>query len=100
MIALIHGKGTAQPELSEAVLVGYAGSIGIPQNQIQAALELGTQKAAVDEDVRAASLAGINGTPSFTVNGYFISGAQPLEAFDRVIRRALAEAKPKRPIAH
>jgi predicted DsbA family dithiol-disulfide isomerase len=95
MVALIHGTGAAQAELTETVLVGYAGSLGIAPNQIQAALQLGTHKAAVDEDIRAASLAGINGTPAFTVNGYYISGAQPLEAFDRVIRRALADVKPK-----
>jgi len=31
----------------------------------------------------------ISGTPAFTVNGYFVSGAQPFPAFNKVIKLAL-----------
>ena len=33
--------------------------------------------------------AALGGTPGFVVNGYFVSGAQPFEAFDRVIKLAM-----------
>ena len=93
-------KGDASPDLSEKALMGYAGAIGADPTRLQTALELGKQAAPVDEDLRAASEAGITGTPGFTVNGYFVSGAQPFEAFDRLIRRALSEAgQPKAAIA-
>ncbi|MCC6902417.1 MAG: disulfide bond formation protein DsbA, partial [Polyangiaceae bacterium] len=32
-------------------------------------------------------------TPSFVINGYYISGAQPISAFKKVINRAMKEAK-------
>jgi len=34
--------------------------------------------------------AGIRGTPAFVINGYYLSGAQPLKAFKRLVRYALA----------
>jgi predicted DsbA family dithiol-disulfide isomerase len=51
----------------------------------------GRHRLAVDDDRSAAGEAGIRGTPSFTSNGYFISGAQPLEVFARTIDLALKE---------
>jgi protein-disulfide isomerase len=33
-----------------------------------------------------AAKAGVSGTPAFTINGYFLSGAQPFEAFDKLIK--------------
>jgi len=32
------------------------------------------------------------GTPGFVINGYLVSGAQPLAKFKKVVRRALGEA--------
>jgi protein-disulfide isomerase len=100
-VGQIHGKGNAQPDLSEKALMGYARSIGADPGRLQAALELGTHQAAIQEDERAAATAGISGTPAFTVNGYFVSGAQAFDSFDRLIRRSLSEsATPKPAIAH
>jgi protein-disulfide isomerase len=33
--------------------------------------------------------AGVNGTPAFFVNGVMLSGAQPLEAFSKIIDQEL-----------
>ena len=45
--------------------------------------------AAVQEDLKAGSAVGVNGTPAFFVNGVSLSGAQPLEAFVAVIDQEL-----------
>jgi predicted DsbA family dithiol-disulfide isomerase len=51
--------------------------------------------AVLNDDKALAQNAGINGTPAFVINGYFVSGAQPLSAFKRAVRFALARAATK-----
>jgi protein-disulfide isomerase len=48
-------------------------------------------------DKALADAAGINGTPAFVINGYYVSGAQPLSSFKHVIRYALAHGSAKLP---
>jgi predicted DsbA family dithiol-disulfide isomerase len=55
------------------------------------ALDAGTHRAAVEADAKVGDDANIHGTPSFLINGYFISGAQPYPRFRRLIERALAD---------
>ncbi len=47
----------------------------------------------MDKDKEVANQAGIRGTPGFTINGYFVSGAQPFPKFKKLIDRAMNEAK-------
>ncbi len=82
-----------QQDLSRATLDGHAQKIGLDMTKWKLALDTGAHKAAVDADSAVANAAGIHGTPAFVINGYFISGAQPLAKFRKVIERALAEAK-------
>ena len=49
--------------------------------------------AQVDTDFRDGTEAGVNGTPAFFINGRIISGAQPFEAFKRIIDDELARTK-------
>jgi protein-disulfide isomerase len=39
--------------------------------------------------MKAGEEAGVNGTPAFFINGRMISGAQPFDAFKRVIDEEL-----------
>ena len=55
----------------------------------------------IKEDETIAAKFGANGTPAFFVNGRFLSGAQPFEEFDKLIKeekvkaeKFLAEKKP------
>jgi protein-disulfide isomerase len=73
-----------QPDLEK-----YAEELGLDMAKFKAALENHTHKAVIDKDVEAAKQAGVSGTPAFTVNGYFVSGAQPFPAFNKVIKLAL-----------
>ena len=40
---------------------------------------------------------GVSSTPSFFINGRFIRGAQPFEAFSKIIDEELAKAKAPAP---
>lgn len=42
----------------------------------------------VDEDLAQGQEAGVSGTPAFFVNGEFLSGAQPVSAFEPLIQQA------------
>ena len=79
--------------LKRESLEKYAQELGCDMAKFKAALDNHTHKAKVDADNKAGSDAGINGTPAFVINGYFINGAQPYPKFKKLIDRALAEAK-------
>lgn len=70
----------------------YAAEIGLDVAKFKAALDSNKHKAKVDADAKIAEQAGINGTPGFVINGYYLSGAQPTQAFKKLINRALKEA--------
>jgi protein-disulfide isomerase len=47
----------------------------------------------VEADIKAGSEAGVDGPPAFFVNGIRLTGAQPLEAFAKLIDRELARVQ-------
>jgi protein-disulfide isomerase len=49
----------------------------------------------VDKDLSDGRTAGVQGTPSFFVNGVFINGAQPFDNFKKTIDQELEKAKAK-----
>lgn len=57
------------------------------------ALDTNVHAAFVKSEVEASDKVGVRGTPGFSVNGYFISGAQPYPKFKKIIELALKEAK-------
>jgi protein-disulfide isomerase len=67
----------------------YAGELGLDMAKFKAALDNRTHKDFVEKDAAIANKAGVSGTPAFVVNGFFVSGAQPFPAFDKVIKLAL-----------
>jgi len=94
--ALFEAQGGSDG-LSDDVLVALAAKQNLDLERFRAALQDTTHDAAIDADKTAANTAGISGTPGFTVNGYYLSGAQPLAAFEKLIRYSRknpARAKP------
>jgi protein-disulfide isomerase len=77
--------------LGRAALEQKAAQAGLDVARFGAALDARVHRRAVERDAKIAADAGITGTPGFVINGYFVSGAQPLMRFKRVVRRALAE---------
>ena len=68
----------------------HAEAAGLDMEPYDACIAGDAQRARVSADIEAARSAGISGTPAFLVNGVLLSGAQPIEAFERLIQRELA----------
>ena len=93
----------AENAFAPAIFDKYATELHFDAARVALAQTDGRYDAALARDQAIADAAGINGTPAFIINGYFISGAQSLGSFKRVVRRALAEQqRPKlaAPAAH
>ena len=69
-----------------------AQDIGLNMDKFKAALDSSAHKAKIEADTKIGNDAGINGTPAFVINGYYLSGAQPAAAFKKLINRALKDA--------
>jgi protein-disulfide isomerase len=80
--------GLERPSLQKLAV-----ALGVDPLRFKAALDSGRHRAKVAADADAARHAGIQGTPSFVINGYFLGGAQQLRSFRRTIRRAIADSK-------
>ncbi len=83
-----------QPDaLERPSLERYAAAAGLDPVKFAASLDGHTHKAFVDAESKMVEDAGITGTPGFVINEYFLSGAQPLSKFKKLVDRAFKEAK-------
>ncbi len=90
----MHDKLFADPSrLERADLEAYAKEIGLDATKFAAALDAHTHAAAVRADDALGATFGIAGTPSFLINDYALVGAQPYDAFEKLVVRALDDAK-------
>jgi len=80
--------------LARENLVEMARRLGVDPVRFEAALDSGVHKARVEGDHALASAVGISGTPAFVINDYYLSGAQPLQAFKKLVKLAL-KPRPK-----
>ena len=80
-------------QLARTDLDGYAREQGLDIKRWATALDNRTHQREVEASSQAAANASITGTPAFVINGYFISGAESIRRFRRIIDRALEEAK-------
>jgi protein-disulfide isomerase len=79
-----------QQAIKRPDLEKYAEELGgIDMAKFKAALDSHKHKDFIDQDAAVGNKAGVGGTPGFVINGYFVSGAQPFQAFDKVIKMAL-----------
>jgi len=82
-----------QKALDDKALEGYASQIaGLDLAKWKTDLADPKLEQMVKEDETVAGKFGANGTPAFFVNGRFLSGAQPFEAFDALIKEEKAKA--------
>jgi protein-disulfide isomerase len=75
------------------VFVGLAEGAGLDSAAFRTCLESGQFEDAVAADLAEGVSLGVNGTPAFFINGYFLSGAQPFAVFEQAITE-LAAATP------
>lgn len=78
-----------QRDLSVETLEGYAREIGLDMAQFSRDVDAAEVKKRIEEDMQQASKLGVTGTPSFFINGKYLSGAQPFANFKRLIDAAL-----------
>lgn len=71
----------------------YARDLGLDAAVFGACLDGGTSAAVVQTDLREGREYGVTATPTFFINGRLMSGAQPFEAFARVIDEELARTR-------
>jgi protein-disulfide isomerase len=79
-----------QTRLTDADLKQHASAVGLDAAQFNACFDSHKFAQEVEDDMEAGEAAGVNGTPAFFINGRALSGAQPFEAFKRVIDEELA----------
>lgn len=73
------------PNSSVEFLKGLAKEVGLDQVTFETCLGSGKYQAVIKKDIEEGQRVGVTGTPAFFINGRLVSGAQPLEAFTRVI---------------
>ncbi|MFN3706026.1 MAG: DsbA family protein [Thermoflexales bacterium] len=83
----VSGQGN-QADLKQA-LVRLAGEMNMDTARFEACLNEGRYRNQVMEDYQVARSAGVQGTPTFFVNGKLLVGAQPMLAFRNEIEAAL-----------
>jgi protein-disulfide isomerase len=81
-----------QTALDDESLKGYAASLELDTTAFDDCLASGKYTQEVAKDLQDGTEAGVQGTPSFFINGTPIRGAQPYQAFQAAIEAALAEA--------
>lgn len=77
-----------QRALSPEDLVGHAGAIGLDVKRFVRDLEDGTQAKRVQDDFLSGVRSGVNGTPTFFINGLRYDGSWDLESLLGAIEEA------------
>ena len=80
-----------QQKLEDEDLKKAAEELGLNMETFNACYSSGKFRADVDKDMAEGTAAGVTGTPAFFVNGRFLSGAQPFDAFKAIIDDELAK---------
>jgi protein-disulfide isomerase len=92
--ALYQNQGSINGgTFSDEKLIELArGQVGLDTESFESDLTSGRFEPVVQRDLQEAQDAGIQGTPSFTVNEQRLVGPQPLEAFEQAIEEELQKA--------
>ncbi len=81
-----------QRDLAVETLAGYAEALGLDMDRYARDVESKDIAKSISEDLAQAQKLNVTGTPSFFINGRFLSGAQPFSAFKRVIDEVLKKS--------
>ncbi len=84
----------SEAKLEVADLKADAAKLGLDTKKFNDCLDHDKYAAAVRQDMADGTTSGVHGTPAFFINGRFIDGAQPTQAFEQVIDDELGRARP------
>ncbi|MEJ2582767.1 MAG: thioredoxin domain-containing protein, partial [Acidobacteriota bacterium] len=79
-----------QRTMNRESMVAAAVELGMDGEAFTTCVDEGTHTARVRADMTEARSFGITGTPGFLVNGRVVSGAQPIEEFEKIIDEELS----------
>jgi len=86
----MHDKLFAnQQKLGRDAYLQYAKELRLDMGKFTQGLDSAKLKAQIQADAADAQSLGVTGTPGFFVNGRFLSGAKPFEAFAQAINAEL-----------
>ncbi len=90
---LLFGRQAEWQNRDDAVdiFIGYASELGLDNNVFTQCMNNHTYLEAIRADFAEGTQLGVNGTPAFFLNGYFVSGAQPYDLFEQAITQLAAE---------
>jgi protein-disulfide isomerase len=78
-----------QTKLSDAELKQSAAALGMDASRFNTCVDSHKYKDRVEKDILEGNEAGVSGTPAFFINGRMLTGAQPFDAFKRIIDEEL-----------
>ncbi len=81
-----------QQALGREALDKYASELGVDQSKLKEALDTNKYAARFKAEQDEAAKFGARGTPAFFINGRLLSGAQPFDAFKKVIDEEIVNA--------
>jgi NhaA family Na+:H+ antiporter len=85
----MHAALFEHDQLNEASLIEYAADLGLDLDQFQRDLAEQRYAGKVDQDFRSGIRSGVNGTPTFFVNGERYDGAWDLESLREAVEKPL-----------
>lgn len=88
-----HDKLFEKQELEAEHLSAHAKALKLDASKFESCMKSNKYNAEIEKDMKEASGVGVSGTPAFFINGKMISGAQPPEAFKKIIDQELARLK-------
>jgi protein-disulfide isomerase len=83
-------KPSAKYSSFDDALKKIAKEVKLDENKLLTCASSGEKKASVDKDLAYGGTLGVRGTPAYFINGKFLGGAFPFEAFKDIIDKELA----------
>jgi protein-disulfide isomerase len=93
MMELIWQKGFAARKFDAATMETLATELHLSLDHFRADMNGEACRQALEREQAELARLGVHGTPSFFINGRFLSGALPIESFKTVIDAELAKAR-------
>ncbi len=85
--------------LDDALIDTLARREGVDPARYAQAMAAGVHEARLDREIDTGLASGVEGTPAFFVNDWFVVGALPYEAMQALVERALADAQSARSVS-
>ncbi|HEY6768520.1 MAG TPA: thioredoxin domain-containing protein [Candidatus Sulfotelmatobacter sp.] len=94
----LHDEMFQTHSLEVVSIKDQAHKLGLDSALFDKCLDSGEEAAAVEQDRKEGVKLGITGTPSFFINGHFLSGALDYASLKKVVDQQLAEAQGQSPV--